>query len=438
MRDPDGSRQLQAHAVVRHLIRPLEDGHFLRSDLARHWQERGWLVPYRIADARTVVADRLAFVSQPVEWCDAQLHDAAVLTLQLQREAVAAGYELKDAPAWNVIFAGAVPVFCDLLSVVPLRARRWWAAGQFARHFIVPLLLSRRRGLNAYLAFRAWRDGVPPPVARRMLGPGRYLTRYWPLVADGPARSGPAPEEGPEPRDAILRFRDGLHSTLDWMLRGVKPRESAVSTWRDYESCRDHYDEHSLAAKRAIVGEWLERLAPGWVADLGCNTGEFSRMALAVGAEVVAIDADHDSVQRLYRAHPQERRLHPLVAVLDDLPGGCGWEGGEHPGLMERLEGRFDAVLMLALVHHLAVAAAVPLERVAVFAARLSRSRAIVEWIGEDDPQLRLLCAQRQRTAADFGIERQRAAFEAAGFIVEAERPLPGTARSMALLKKAP
>lgn len=440
MRDPDASLQMARSTVVRRLNQPLASGHFLGSELAQNWQARGCLVSFQIADDKTIVAERLPFVSQPSEWCDAQLFEAARLTLQLQQEAVAQGFDLKDAPAWNVIFAGTRPVFCDLLSFVPLNLRRWWAAGQYARHFLIPLVLSHRRGLRTHLSFRSWRDGVPPEVARRMLGPARFLSRYWPLVAEGPSAQPfevMAEQTGSgASRKEIQRFRSGLHSTLDWMLRGVQPRQNRSAGWQTYETQREHYGAPSVEAKRGFVEEWIRQIGPAWVVDLGCNTGEFSRMALAAGAEVVAIDADHDSVQRLFLSHPNEQRLHAVVAPLDDLSGGRGWLGSEHPGMVERLGDRFDLVLMLALIHHLAVGFSIPLEQIAALAARLSRRWLMVEWIGEQDPQMQLLCGQRQRLPSEFDIAHQRAAFETVGFTVEAERKLPGTARLLALMKK--
>ncbi|MFT7721724.1 MAG: hypothetical protein QM788_02665 [Roseateles sp.] len=78
------------------------------------------MVDFEIVDERTVSARRVPFVSLPPEWCDLQLFQAAEFTLRLRREAVEAGGDLKDASAWNVIFDGGRPVFCDLLSFEPL------------------------------------------------------------------------------------------------------------------------------------------------------------------------------------------------------------------------------------------------------------------------------------------------------------------------------
>lgn len=359
----------------------------------------------------------------------------------MQRDAVEAGFDLKDASAWNVLFDGTRPVFCDLLSFTPLRMRRWWAFGQFARHFLLPLLVARRRGVHGHQAFRVWRDGMPPDVARSLIGPGRFLTRYWPLMAgkfDQPEARSAALEASRERQDAaaIARFRAGLHGGAEWMPAGCRPRPraSGASTWSGYASERQHYDDASVARKRALIGEWLARLQPGWVADFGCNSGEFSRIALEHDAQVVAIDGDHDALEQAFVAGDGCTGLHPVVATIDDLLGGRGWAGAEFAGLAQRLEQRFDVVMMLALIHHLAIAAAVPFDAVATFAARCTRRWLIVELIDESDSQLSLLCEQHQRQSSEFTRPRQREAFQRAGFRLELEIELPVGTRSLALL----
>jgi SAM-dependent methyltransferase len=446
MRDPQGRIRFEGERVLRTLVSVLPADHFLRSALASRWVAQGRLVAFEWQGDATLASPRLPFVTQPTEWCDAQLHAAGALTLEMQREAVSAGFDLKDASAWNVLFDGCRPIFCDLLSFMPLTERKWWAMGQYARHFLFPLLASRRRGLRGHDVFTMWRDGMAAPTARRLFGRSLYLTRYGSLLlgeaATREARHSAladAPQPDAQARAGTVTFRNGLHSALDWMLAGVAPRplrEAAVAGWAGYEQDRPHYAGDSLQRKRDTVAGWLSRLAPGWVLDMGCNTGEFSRMAAQQGAQVVALDADHDSIERLYRETPAGTRLYPLVARLDDIGAGRGWAGSEHPGLAQRLAGRFDLVMMLALLHRLAIGAAVPLDEVARFAASCTRDALVVELIDASDPQLVSLCNQRQRRPEEFSIERQRAAFRAAGFRIEAEVDLAPAGRTLALLRR--
>ncbi|MBZ8140422.1 hypothetical protein CLD22_10990 [Rubrivivax gelatinosus] len=395
------------------------------------------MVEYTLVDDLTLRSPRLGFVTLPEEWCDAQLFDAACLTLDLLDQTVAQGIDLKDASAWNILFDGAHPVFCDLLSFEPLTRKTWWAAGQFARQFILPLLLSRKVDLRASHAFRLWRDGVPSEAARAMLGPSRFLTRYWPLMASAGASFCPVKPLPPAPRDALIAHRRSLHASLRWMLDGVRPVQGdGATTWSDYEGQRAHYADASIGVKRRQVDEWLGRICPQWVADFGCNAGEFSLIAHARGARVVAVDSDHGALSRLYVRLEGRRGVHPVLATLDDIGAGRGWAGAEVPGLSERLAGRFDVVMMLALVHHLAIGAAVRLKSIAKFAHDCSRGWVIVEWLDSDDPLLCRLCEERRRDPKEFSVLRQRRAFMDAGFAIEAEQAVPETSRTLALLRK--
>lgn len=443
MRDPAARLEFQERTVVRRLHEPPADDHWLVSGLAREWCRRGDVVPFEFIGASTISAVRFPFVSLPTEWCDAQLFDAAKLTLSLQEEAVAARFDMKDASAWNVLFDGCRPVFCDLLSFESLALKPWWAAGQFSRHFVLPLLMSRERGLLGHQSFLCWRDGVPEGTARSMLGAGRFLTRYWPLMAQArgqetraSTRDASAPPAPAASMEATQRFRSSLHGTLRWMLAGVDPARTPHrrSPWRDYVENRAHYTDADLQAKREVVARWLRATAPEWVLDLGCNSGEFSRMALEQGAAVIAADADPGAIERLYAAALP--RLHPLLVNLDDLQGGRGWGGTEHPGLLQRLRQQSDLVLMLALVHHLAIAASVPLEEVARFAAVCSRRWCVVEVLDVTDSQVQSLCLQRRRAVEDFALEEQVQAFEGAGFAVRERARLPSGHRELLLLEK--
>lgn len=445
MRDPDATIRFDPERVVRTLREPLGQDHFLRSALARRWVDGGSIVHFEETGEREVASPRLPFVTYPSEWCDAQLFAAARLTLDLQKEAVAAGFDLKDASAWNVLFDGAQPFFCDLLSFVPLSSRRWWALGQFARHFLFPLLISRYRGIRGHQAFQAWRDGMPSDVASLAMGTRRFLTRYWPLMAG--ARHNISAAElrasaGPDNADAaaVVRFRELLHASLDWWLAGLAPkaRTHRTGSWGAYRSERSHYKEEAVSSKRTKISRWLGELKPQWVADLGCNSGEFSFMAVDAGASVVAIDSDHDSVDAMFLAAGATKQLFPVLASLDDLTGARGWGGAEFRGLGERMNGRFDLVMMLALVHHLAVAASVPLDAIASFARTCSRRWLIIEFIDPADPQMQLLCTRHQRNTEEFSVERQREAFLRAGFTLHDQVHLDNDTRVLSLLRTRP
>lgn len=432
MRDPDGRVRFEGDAVIRHLNAPAGSSHFLHSDLAARWVARGDLVAWEWLSADTLKSPRLPFVTLPSEWTTSQFHAAATLTLKLLSEAVAEGWDMKDASAWNIVFDGLRPVFVDLLSFEPIKTRRWHAAGQFGRHFILPLLLAKKGLMEPYQCLALWRDGVPPQAARKLLGPSRFLTRYWPLMAedrrqprqDGTA--GTAKDESPDKYDLpnIQRFRARLNQGLSWMLAGVDATKRGTrrsTTWGHYEQQRDHYDEAAITFKRDTIASWLRTAKPHWVLDLGCNAGEFSDLAVDAGAHVICWDGDPQALATLFRRHAgsdKSNLYYPILGPIDDLPGGHGWQGTEFPSLMQRLEQRVDVLLMLAVTHHLAIAGGVHLGDIFRFAACITRKALFVEILSETDPRVQQLCRYYGRDASDFTAQRQLDAAQGAGFRV--------------------
>jgi hypothetical protein len=434
MRDPQARIVLGPDQVYRHLQEVLPAHHPLYTAAARQWVASGRLIPFDWTDELQLVSPKIPFVSSPEEWCDVQLLDAARLTLDLLELANAAGADLKDASAWNVIFNGCKPVFCDLTSLEQIQSHAWWAAGQFVRHFVGPLWLARTTGLQSRDLFRMDRDGVMPDRVRDTLGWRRFLYRCWPLVAEA-KRQASAVELGVV-TPQTQRYRQQLVASLRWMLNGLQPRAVRRTVWGQYTVQRGHYTAPALQAKREKLALWLGQLKPTWTLDLGCNNGEFSQLALDAGSRVIALDGDHDAIQTMYLRHAGQDQLYPILASLDDIHSGRGWAGSEHAGLAQRLTACADVVLMLALIHHLSIAAAVHLVHVARFAATCTRRWLVVEWLETSDPQVQHLCAQRRREPNEFSVEMQRRAFIDAGFALREEVALPGGQRHLALLEK--
>jgi hypothetical protein len=449
MRDPRGSVSAVNDRIERRLLEPLPTGDFLRQPVARELVRDGLLVDFELPGDTQIVAPRLAWVSQPSEWCRAQLLDAAHLTVDIAERALPAGFELKDASAWNVIFDGCAPLFCDHLSFEKITRREWRALGQFARHFILPLVVASRTGLPIHAQFRMFRDGITPELARTMCGWRMLFSRAAPLLLA--AKSGSARVPGDRRDSADLSARS-LHGNLLRFCRSSLPSRARIEAghkkpargWSGYMQERDHYSEDALARKLQQVRTWIERTSPSWVLDLGANTGEFSMLAAQNGARVIAVDSDHDCIERLYlgaRGKPVlARAVHPVLAQLDDLCGGRGWSGSEAPGIVSRLSGHCDLVMALGLVHHLMIACAIPVAEIAEFTARLTSHALILETVPEGDPMFQKLAQHYDRTAdaaSTCGEAAQVEAF-ARHFDVVEQVALPASGRRLWLLTKKP
>jgi SAM-dependent methyltransferase len=254
------------------------------------------------------------------------------------------------------------------------------------------------------------------------------------------ARSAATRQADPDAERRTTSFSKKAHQGVASQLRSAVSKltwEPKGTTWVDYYTEADHYDEASMAAKETLVSAHLERLEPDLVFDLGANTGRFSRLAAATGAVVVAADIDHGAVEAGWRALTEDPLakgdLFPIRYDLANPSPGIGWANEERADLAGR--GPADVVLALALVHHVAIGNNVPLSMICELLARLGR-HAVVEWVPKDDPKVRVLLATRE----DIFDRYTQDDFEAAAgehFEVIQRDPVADSGRTLYLLSSS-
>jgi len=407
-------------------------------DLVRH-AEVGQDVAADEHAYRILRPDRVTLISYPYEWCFSQLKDAALLTLRLQRAAMARGMSLKDATAYNVQFETGRPVWIDTLSFEPLRVGAPWVAyRQFCEFYVAPLALMRYTDVRLHQLLRTFLDGVPVDLASRLLpwhtrastGLGVHIHLHAAAgrrAARKQAPVGETPAQRRMPKHALEGLIDSLERTvkgLDW--------EPAGTVWGDYYDATN-YSETAFANKRELVAAALERVQPALVWDLGAIDGTFSRLASERGIRVAAFDMDPAAVEKNYRrmCAGLERNILPLVMDLTNPSPACGWAGEERQSLVER--GPADLALSLALVHHLAIAHNVPFDHLAAFFASIARAL-VIEFVPKDDSQVQRMLATREDVFTDYTQEAFERAF-ARRFEIEASTPVTGSRRSLYLMK---
>ncbi|MBP6704314.1 MAG: class I SAM-dependent methyltransferase [Vicinamibacteria bacterium] len=378
---------------------------------------------------RVLRPQALAFISYPYEWCAGQLRAAALLTLDVMRTALDHGLVLKDASAYNVQFVGSRPVLVDTLSFEAYEEGRPWVAyRQFCEHFLAPLALACAGDPRALGLLRAHIDGVPLPLASALL-PGTTWLRFGLLThvhlhARAQARLGDetkAATRATLSKHSLLALIDSLRRTIDVLLRPTRP-----SDWSDYEATCS-YSAESRRQKTDVVRRFLEAAGAKLVLDLGANTGAFSRLAAEAGAFVVSIDGDPEVVAANFKhlGAARDERILPLVMDLSNPSPGLGWDGRERKSLADR--GPADALLALALVHHLALGNNVPLPMVAAWLARLA-PRALVEFVPKEDPQSQRLLAVREDVFDRYDRGHMEEAL-AKHFTIESATQLSGSGR---------
>ncbi len=361
------------------------------------------LDPHAVGD-RVMRQAAVPLVSYSYEWTFSMLQDAALVTLDILQAALARDVVLKDAPAFNVLFEGTCPRLVDVLSLEAYQPGALWAGyTQFCRSFLAPLLVSAHTRTTVGPLLRGHLGELPLGDAARLLGWTRVLrpgvathillqSRLEQGFGKRPDDVGQAAAAAAHPKVLLIKTAGRIRA----LVASLRHRRS--SAWAGYSDANT-YNEESRAQKAGFVERALSEKRPRVVLDLGCNTGEYSRLALRHAHHVVALDGDADSVDALYRTERGSTKLSPIVSDLHNPTPAQGWQLRERAALLDRLKG--DFVLALALVHHLRITAGIPLPDVIQFL--LDRApEGIIEWVDREDPMVKQMLRLRPDVYPDY------------------------------------
>lgn len=437
-----------------HILRTINDcyrdhwNHCVNSGLLLEVVEKNWLPAFTECipppgDWKCLDVKKIPFISYPYEWCFSQLKDAALLTLELQCAAIEKGMILKDASAYNVQFCGSKPIFIDLLSFeIWQEGAPWQAYRQFCMHFLAPLVLSTHVGLWCNNFSRLWIDGLSLPHTCALLPwhvrlrPGLALHLFAHAYME--RRHADARKSASKARTVRLA-KSSLHNliiSLQNTIKGAKlPKHK--TQWGDYYD-DTNYSKSAAAAKLAIVERISAEHNYGRLAvDFGANTGVYSKALAPHFAQVLAVDIDPLAVERHYRSLKKDGpdNILPLVIDLGNPSPSLGWACKERDSFQHRCNA--DFVMALALIHHLVIAAGIPLQQVAAFFASLlpSGGDLLIEFVPKEDSQVQRLLAAREDIFADYTLEAFRKVFSCA-FIEQALFALPDSSRTLVCFRK--
>lgn len=417
-RDPDGEVFDSGHLIYRTVNQSArKDFEYVRSaDSFKHLLLSGKLIPEKTVDHvplgfaesahyAVIEHERLSLISWPYEWGFRQLRDAAIFHLELQLELLGDGISLKDSSAFNVQFKKAVPIFIDALSFKKKEQGDLWEGyTQFCEEFLNPLLLASVVGLPFNQWYRGAVRGLDSDLLYRMLplrkkiSPRIFLHVTLPVILKKMAdRARPPLEKRLSSRMREARGNEEsyyfLLRTMRNLIRKLEDPAQKESRWIEYTSDCIYTDEQ-IAQKKAFVSEFVATTKPHLLLDVGSNTGTYSKLALENGAvSVVSVDGDPCAVDVAYSsARELGASWLPLCVDVANLTSSLGWAGEERSGFLERFE--FDAVLALAVVHHLLLTAGIPLKEILRFLTDIA-SEGIIEFVPRDDPMFMSLCDRR-------------------------------------------
>ena len=385
---------------------------------------------------KVIKPELIPHISYPHEWCFSQFHDAAMLTLDIQKKSLDHGMILKDASAFNIQFKNGRPVFIDTLSFEKyVEGSPWVAYRQFCMHFLAPLALMTYNDIRFNEWFKINVNGVPLDLASNVLP---FSTRFkLSLLSHIHLHA----KKEKKYSDKIVQVKQGsiskfaMRAIVDSLESALRPLQwhPYGTEWGDYYS-DTNYTPETMELKKNIVGKLIGEVKAGRVWDIGANDGTFSRIAAGRGMHTVAFDIDPACVEKNYLRirSEKESNLLPLLFDITNPSPGIGWANEERMSFSSR--GPCDLMMALALIHHIAISNNVPLESIARYFNTLC-NHLIIEFVPKKDSQVRRLLATREDIFPEYTQEHFEKSFNRY-FTIKKKVPIKDSLRTVYLMKK--
>ncbi len=377
---------------------------FIQSGLCNELTAKGYLISHvevhnglkNLEAYKILLPSQLSFLSYPFEWSFSMLKDAALLTLKTQKIALEFGMTLKDASAYNVQFVGSQAIFIDTLSFEKYEdSKPWQAYGQFCRHFLAPLALMSKVDVSFNKLLVTHLDGVHLALASKLLpfktkfNVGLYLHLH--LHAKTQVTNQDKKIDATKnkiSKKSVENVIENLTSTI-----AALNYTSEGTEWGEYYN--KDVEKAYFENKSEIVAQFLQRIKPTNVLDLGANDGAFSRLAANFAENVYSFDIDPSCVENNYLSLKKEKntKITPVLFDMANPSPGIGWMNLERSRLWDRV--KVDTIMALALIHHLCISNNLPFNYLSEFFAKQCNFL-IIEWVPKEDEKVQRLLQNRE------------------------------------------
>lgn len=384
--------------------------------------------------------EEIPFVSYPYEWSFSMLREAALLHLEILEISLENGWILKDATPYNIQWQGVNPIFIDTPSFVPWESGSpWLAYRQFCSMFFSPLAIHAYLGIDHRPILRSNLDGIDPVQAVKYFSGLKKLNKgvLSHIVLPSRVEKHILNHE----RDAAVAVKRnsfkhtkamviGLVQSLSRLISGMK-LSGEKTDWSDYDETHSYNDEEHCAKKEFLEKAVTDKLHQV-VWDLGCNTGDFSRICESGCDYVVAVDGDHGAVEKLFKSQKSisGKKILPLNLNLSNLSPSQGWASSERIAFDQRRNP--DLIICLALIHHLRLSNNIPNH---LFLEWLYSMKAdvVIEFVNRDDEMVEKLLTNKSEKYDDYNLPQFIKELDVY-FHIEDRKTLKGGKREIFLL----
>lgn len=374
------------------------------------WVPEKIILPDFLKEKNIIEHQKIPFISYPYEWSFSQLKDAAIHHLNFQIFLLENNIQLIDSSAYNVQFIGCRPIFIDFFSLNPyMEGDFWYGQKQFYEQFLNPLLLSSLKNITFNNWYKGSLEGIKSNEILQLLNffeklnPTVFFHTFLPSFLEKKANKNIIKNKN------YLSKNKFKKSSYLWILNNLKKtilslkKPKLDSYWETYEKTSSYEDKDTLI-KSQIVKEFIIRVKPDILADLGCNTGYYSELCLNNGCKyVVGLDNDIASVDKSY-FRSVEKNLNFLPIFLDaaNPSSSIGWFENERLGFLKRA--KFAASLSLAFEHHLIIGKNIPMESFIKWITLIG-SKGLIEFVPKTDKMMKVMLNLKKDIFTDYNEE---------------------------------
>tara|TARA_E500000178_G_scaffold352398_1_gene415745 strand:- start:228 stop:1610 length:1383 start_codon:yes stop_codon:yes gene_type:complete len=335
----------------------------------------------------------IPYISYPYEWSFAQLKEAALFHLDFNLFLLKMNATLIDSSAYNVQFIGNKPVFIDTLSIEKYReGSPWLGHKQFCENFLNPLILKSKKGIKFNNWFKGNLEGIETEDLDKLLGFFQkfsyniFVHVYLLNKLDQKFKS----KKSLQPMNKKSFFsKKNLVSLLNQLRKFIFNLNDykSITIWDDYSS-NNSYSKDDEEKKKDIVKNFIKKNQFNFLADIGCNDGVYSHLALKNGCKnVIGFDFDINAINQAFlKSKKENMNFLPLYFDASNPSTNSGWNEKERKSFKERAN--FDAIIALAFEHHLSISKNIPLEDVIDWLVSLA-PHGLIEFVPKNDPTIK-------------------------------------------------
>ncbi len=336
---------------------------------------------------------KVEYWNYPYEWSFSMLKDAAKVVLDVNIIANKYGFELYDVHAENVVYDMNTPLYVDLGSlskIDPANGKCWSGYLNFYNSFYMPLYLYEK-GFSDLPQTLYLYNGVFSPRDNFLLR-YRYLNLFGSKITsllyklyDNSRRLSVGrhfrvmEKFGKHRRIKIILalkkyFQDFFTVNKAYRLINSIKKSSFESYWKDYHSGMEPENEKRFLRIISLIKSKLSDATI--LIELASNQGKFAAYILGNTQikKIIATDYDKNALNQLYLSNKGNKNFLPLVYDFV-RPNGKR----VHQKIEERIQG--DAVLALAVTHHLLLTQGVSLTRIFEILGSLTHKYVVVEFM---------------------------------------------------------